>query len=156
MPHAQYMHHASIMILNNTWYHTIINISIFRSWEQMSQSWGLRAKFEDFVWKNCTKMFPKITRMYKYFFSKCSKWAHFQFGGSFYEYLQLQGAFFENFDFLAISGRSKVKISWFFQFFAKFWPLIGHKWPKNQNFQKRLLEVVDIHKNFLQTENGPI
>ena len=49
--------------------------------------------------------------IYKYFFSKCSKWAHFQFGGSFYEYLQLQRAVFENFDFSAISGRSKVKIS---------------------------------------------
>ena len=112
------------------------------------------------IWGICMeklqKTFPKITRMYKYFFSKCSKWAHFQFGGTFYEYLQLQGAFFENFDFSAISGRLKVKISWFFQFFAKFWPLTGHKWPKNQNFQKRLFEVVDIHKNFLQTENGPI
>ena len=50
-------------------------------------------------------------RIYKYFFSKCFKWVHFQFGGSFYEYLQLQGAFFENFDFSAIHGWSKVKIS---------------------------------------------
>ena len=102
------------------------------------------------------KTFPKITRMYKYFFSKCSKWAHFQFGGTFYEYLQLQGAFFENFDFSAIYGRSKVKISRKIEKIMKFRPLTGQKLPKNQNFQKRLFEVVDIHKNFLQTENGPI
>ena len=68
------------------------------------------------IWGICMeklqKMFPKITRMYKYYFSKFSKWAHFQFGVSFYEY----------FDFSAISDRSNVKISWFFQFFVKFWP----------------------------------
>ena len=52
-----------------------------------------------------------IKRKVKYFFTERSKWAHFQFGESFYEYLQLQGAFFENFDFSAIYGQSKVKIS---------------------------------------------
>ena len=58
--------------------------------------------------------------------------------------------------FLA-NQRSKFHV--FFNFsrnFMKFWPLNGQKLPKNQNFQNQLFEVVDIYKNFLQTENGPI
>ena len=53
--------------------------------------------------------------------------------------------FYQNFEFL-----KKIKKN------MKFWPLNGQKLPKNQNFQNRLFEVVDIDKNFLQTENGPI
>ena len=70
----------------------------------------LKSTFGNFIGK-ILKILQKTFQKLHGFFSKCSKWAHFQFGGSFYKYLQLQGAFFENFEFSAISGRSKVKIS---------------------------------------------
>ena len=76
-----------------------------------------------------------------------SKWLQFCFGESRYEYQSLGRDFdfspiCEYFNFFVCRKRQKSDLKW---------PLTGEK----QHFIL-FLQIVDIHKNFLQTENGPI